>query len=143
MEGSYWDWFLVLPWLIGFQESMTELNAAHHLSMESNFENKHHIYLKSSTALRMRIAYWADCFINCYWIYQTFSVVCTVHFLSCLSAFLIFHILRSCKYFLDFKIFVVWSYSPLTVTQLLFYSSLGAIRKVHSYENAWDASSCE
>lgn len=151
-EGSYWGQFLALQWLISFQESMTKLNAGHHLSMGSNFEEEQHIgwkiYLKNCTALKMRKASWEGCFIICYCICLTFSVIYVLYLfsLSCLSTFFFFtfHTLCSCKYFLVLKIFLFCSYSPPpSVTQLLFYSSLGAISKVHSYENAWDASFCE
>lgn len=133
LEGSYWGWFLLLQWLISFQESMTELNAAHHLSMGSNFENKQHIrwkaYLKNSTALKMRIALWEGCFMICYCIYWTFSVVCTVHVLSKLFKhsffcffffFFIFHTLCSCKHFLVLMTFLVWSYSSPPPPQLCY-----------------------
>lgn len=113
---------------------MAELNAAHHLSMGSNFENKQHIgwkiYLKTSTALKMRIASWEGCFIICYCIYRTFSVVCTEHVLSCLSTFFFPpHTLCSCKYIIVLKIFLLVIFPPQSGTQLLFYSSLGPLAR--------------
>lgn len=86
--------------------------------------------------------------ISCYCICWPFLVVCTVCILSKLSNyFSVLYTLCSGKYFLVLKIFLLWSFlthpPPRSVTQLLFYSSLGAISKVHSYENTWDASFCE
>lgn len=65
-EGSYCGEFLVLQRLISFQESMTELNAGHHLSMGSNFEKKNQktlhigwkIYFKNGTGLKTIKASW-------------------------------------------------------------------------------------
>lgn len=103
----YWGWFLVLQWLISFQESMTELSAARHLSMRFNFENKQHIgwkiYLKNNTALKVSVAPWEGGFIigYCIYMYQTFSVLGTVHAISSLSTF--FSLLAFFNFFFSFS----------------------------------------
>lgn len=151
-EGSYWGEFLVLEWLISFQESMTELDAGRHLSMGSNSKKKTlhigwKIYFRNGRGLKTIKASWEGCFIICYCICPISSVIYPVHVLSKLFKHFfppIFYALCSYKYFLVLKIFLFWSYSPPpSVTQLLFCSNRGAISKVHSYENAWDASFCE